>query len=388
MNRVRKQSASRRTGMVVDDAPLAGVPDAFHELPLQVYAGDANWIPERARHISSLLASPSGSVRVAVVPGKARAAGFCRPAARLDGRRACYFGLWETAGDGVYDRRVIGAIKDFARERGCEILVGPIDFSTHVRYRLRLSAEAEAAPIPGEPYNPPSYPSRLRALGFARRASYLTQIAEGDSLARTVETRRPVQRRLEREGYRFERLDADAWCGLQAQVVQLTQSIFGQNFAYTPPTDAEIATIYGAGLGARLHPCASGVAYGPRGDIAAIALAFPNYAPLLVQGASDLRVEQRDLSYADHAPLLRRLGETAVVLKTVGTAPEHRRRGLAEAITGWSVARACEHGARRVYGALIHERSPSRRLLGSCREARWYGLYATPLTEPRARETC
>jgi GNAT superfamily N-acetyltransferase len=380
----RRPHNGRARRMVVADCPCAGAPDAFHELAERVYRRDKMQIPRARDHVDAALREDNewfdqGAARLLVVPGGARAIAFSRPGVRVDGRPASFFGLWESSGDPAAEVSVMTAVKDFAREHGSGALVGPVDFSAPVRYRLRLSAEPRGEPLLGEPYNPPWYPRRLRALGLRRRGVYLTQVLDGGDIERALRANDSAVASLERQGYTFEQLDADAWLTLLPELRELTNKIFAEELGFSPAIRTGLENACAPEIAARLDPYTSGVGFGPDGRVAALSLCFPNYAPLVRRAAGADAIDEAELSWAEHAPVLRDRGELKLVLRHVAAAPDHRGRGLARAMATWSLQRAAEEHAVGAFASLIHVDSPSRRLAATCSGRRWYALFETPL---------
>lgn len=364
---------------------LCTLPAGFLDLPRQVYRDDPFWIPESDAAVARAFdraANPWFVGRESQTwcePGRARLAAFHDPRLALDGEGAAFFGYFESTGDEAPEARLFAAAGAWARARGARSLVGPIDFSTFGRYRLRLSAEPGAVPFPGEPYGRPGYAQRLEAAGFARRETYVTQVADADTARSLRDARRDMPDRLRAQGYRFDSLRPAAWRARLPELHRLADAIFGGNFAYTPLPFAAFAAACGEALVSRCCPRTSVVAYGPGGDLAGLFLVQPHYGPLVVQEAGNERVPVEDLRYADHWPRLAARAFRQAVLKTVGVAAAHRRRGLMEAMTVEVLDRG--DGLYDAWlGALIREGNPSRRFGAAegVRE-RTYALYARAL---------
>ncbi|MGZ3443915.1 MAG: hypothetical protein ACXVDD_30555, partial [Polyangia bacterium] len=273
----------------------AELPAGFLELPHQLYRDDPRWIPEEPDAVARAFSPANrwlqtGMAQPFCLPGRARAAAFFDPRCAIDGVPAAFFGYWESVGDLEADRALFARVVEWARARGAARLYGPINFSTAFGYRVLLSAEPDALPFPGEPYNPPWYGERLGALGLELERRYLTQRIDRDRARASLERHRPLRLRLEERGYRFSQLDHAEWLGRLAELHGLADQMFAGNFAYTPFGFDEFAAAYGASMLRRLWRELSVVAHAPNGEIAGFFLVYPHYGPLVVQAAGGARI--------------------------------------------------------------------------------------------------
>jgi GNAT superfamily N-acetyltransferase len=363
------------------DGP-SGVDDAFVELPAIVYRDDPDWIPEEASGVQRAFSTENdwfatGDAVTLCVPGVARLAVFRAHECCVDGHPAAFFGYWEEVGAPDAGGELFEAAKTWARAHGAERLYGPINFTTHGAYRLRLEAEPGARPFIGEPYNPTSYPARLESLGFAVARRYITQLNTAPLSAERIDLAR---RALVGAGYTLSPLDGNRWRSLLPEIKPLTDAIFAQNFAFTHVSYESFAKGYGESVARRLCPRTSRLAYGPGGDLAGFALVYPDYAPLANQSEGARRVPASELSFAEHALELERRGERTGIVRTIGVAPAHRGRGLSHALGAAVVSAGSAHYDRWM-AALIREDNVSRRF-GDTQPTvvRRYGLYVTDVT--------
>jgi hypothetical protein len=360
------------------------LPAGFLELPGAIYSEDPHYIPESPDELQALFGSDNpwfghGAARTFCIPGRVRAAAFRAHGLAVAGRAAAWFGFWESAGHQDANAAVIARVRSWATAHGAAELYGPVNFSTALDYRLRLSAHDGGLPFPGEPYNPPSYADQLEALGFRLVRRYATQILHEAAVRATAEHTLPILEGLERQGYSFARLDPDRWQRHAGELLELTNAVFADNFAFTPMTGREFAARFGPGFAARLTPEGSVIAYGPQGEVAGVCLTMPHYGPLVAQAAGADRVRTNELCYTRHAAALARHGPPTWVLKTIGTSPAHRRHGVAAGMVGAMLQRGLGLGLATLFGALIREDNPSRRLARGEQAERCYGLYTAPL---------
>lgn len=372
------------SGAVVSRDGVEGVGADFLELPAMVYARDPNWIPEEADAVARAFSAANPwfvgrSARTFVVPGLARAAAFYDPALEIKGERVAFFGYWESAGDADADLAVMDDVRAWARARGAQRLYGPIQFTTAHTYRFLVSAEPNALPMPGEPYNPLHYAKQIEALGFAVERRFLTLIVSATDAARTYEKRASLHAKLASVGYRFERLDSKVWMESLDDLYEVVESSFHDNFAYAPMTIAQFRAVAGESIAKKLSPELSFVVYAPGGAIAGFAVANPHYGPLIVASAGAARVKTSDLSYEVHAPLLAKMGPIDYVLKTICLVPEHQKVGLGAVVVALFGKKHVEAGGGRVFGALTREDGVPRHLTEGADAERWYALYTSAL---------
>ena len=360
-----------------------GVDDAFVELPRLVYANDPDWIPEDVEELRRAFSAVNpwfgegrGRALALCAPGRARLAVFRQPGCTVAGGAAAFFGYWEEAGDGAGSAALFAAAEECARAEGATVMLGPVNFTTHGSYRLRVDASG-GTPFPGEPYNPARYPCLLERLGYEPAQWYVTQLGapHGEPLAAKARRRDAV---LD-AGYRVESLDSSRWMAMLPELHGAADEIFGDAFAYTPVPYAHFAAAYGARVARRLCPHTSLVARDAEGALAGFLLAYPQYGPLVVQGSKLGRVAASALRYDEHAALLARAGERTAIIKTVGVAKVHRRRGLMDALAVTALERGRPHYDRWI-AALMRADNPSRRFgLAHVDGQRTYVLYGKPL---------
>jgi hypothetical protein len=208
---------------MLDARGIEGVADEFVKLPWAVYGEDPVWIPEdpielRWRFSDGNAWFERGDAHWWCIPGQARLAAFFVPDTRVDGRSVAYFGFWETTGDDRGSRRLFEAAESWARARGAEQLIGPIEFTTFSRYRLLTGGEADARPFLQEPYNPLSYPEIVRSLGYKPLPiPYFTHVLTREHQHLIADLLEPHVARVEGLGYRLERMDPGAVDGQPAR---------------------------------------------------------------------------------------------------------------------------------------------------------------------------
>lgn len=359
------------------------LPPGFCAVARQVYARDPLWIPEDAAAIERAFSKDNpwfaGGEALPLVADGARVAGFFQPSLRVEGRSVAFFGYYERAPGGD-DGPLFKQVERWAKDRGAQDLYGPIDFTTYGNYRVLLNPAPGRAPFVGEPYNRAGVAERLTDLGFELDQTYLSQLGTAKQARDLARHHRPRLEALEMEGYLIELLTVDAWMERLPEIHAMIDSVFGANFAYSPLSYSTFERVCGESFIRKTHRDCSVVAWGPDDDLAGFFLAYPDYGALVRQGAAE-RVAVSDLDFErHHAALLERDPKPRIVAKTVGVAPDHRRRGVMQGLTVLLSERAaplCDHW----YGATIRADNPSRRYgEGTVEASRWYGLFRKRLS--------
>jgi GNAT superfamily N-acetyltransferase len=136
------------------------------------------------------------------------------------------FGFLELEDDAEAMRALLGAAEDWLRQRGCERMVGPMDFSMNEESGVLIEGH-ELAPLIRQPWHPPYYQRLCEEAGLEKamdlyswfldisdREDMLPILFELDKRAREehgVEIRRMSRRHLRQEMDRFAEIYNAAW---------------------------------------------------------------------------------------------------------------------------------------------------------------------------------
>ena len=86
-----------------------------------------------------------------------------------------YLGFYECADDDNTAKFLFDSAAEFAREKGCKSLVGPVDCSFWIKYRLKTNM-FDKAPYTGEPYNLEYYKKQFFNNAFECVARYTSNV--------------------------------------------------------------------------------------------------------------------------------------------------------------------------------------------------------------------
>lgn len=321
----------------------APLPEAFVELPAQVYAQDPHWLGEDDSALRAAFDASrnpwfaTGRAWLGVVPGRARVAGFFQPGQLVDGEPAVFFGYWECQPDTLEDNRALfDALRGWAREQGATRVYGPINFTTYGAYRIRLDGFADGA-FPGEPWNPPHYAGMLAQLGFEERYRYQSTFNRTATILEAVKADYLRVKPTLEQTVTLEALTPAFWLAHLDELYGFVDQVFAGNFAYTPVSREAFVAQCGQPYADRFCPHTSVLARAHDGRIAGFFLVYPDYAPLLRQG-NPQRARAGDIRYATHAAQLPH--PRRALAKTGGVHPDFRALGLFTAMGCELVLRA------------------------------------------------
>jgi hypothetical protein len=353
----------------------------FLELPYQVYANDPNWIPEYQQGVEKQF-SPANryfeqgnSVWLSFEPNVVRLAGFFNPEFSIEGKKVAFFGFWETINSLAANKRLFADFEKWAKSKGATVFYGPINFSTTFgNYRIRLN-HFDKGSFLGEPYNPPYYKKLLESLGYQCQYLYKSDISYDlpkalDDYKKTI----AYLRSKLASHFTFISLTRDYWLDNLEEIYRCIDTIFQNNFAYSSLDYESFRELFGQSLANRLFEKASILALDKENKIAGIMITFPDFAPLLRQGATN-RIQQENIDYRKHFALLPEpvLG----LIKVAGILPQYRRLGhlfvalIADVLQRF-ISESCYYGACVTY----KEGKFSSGIAGEyADETREYGLY-------------
>jgi predicted N-acetyltransferase YhbS len=237
--------------------------------------------------------------------------------------------------------------------QGCTLAVGPMNGSTHRRYRLLTERGAEPLFFL-EPDNPDPWPDHFTENGFGVLARYCS--AMQPNLDWNDPRSPSVERRLAARGIHIHAVDPANVEDDLRRIYSVVTTSFRDSFLFTPIAEAELLKQY--------RPL------------------VPLVEPELVLLAEH---EERPVGFLFVIPdwLQAQRGQQidTLILKTVAVLPEYAGRGLVGVLIARGLQAARRLGYTRVIHALMRERSASLRLSGRYggEVIRRYALFARQL---------
>ncbi|MCC3160437.1 hypothetical protein LJ737_24585 [Hymenobacter sp. 15J16-1T3B] len=230
-----------------------------------------------------------------------------------------FFGFWETMPNAALNEEAFELLRADARQRGRRRLVGPVDFNTYHRYRLRLPPAPGWGVFDREPVNPDYYPALLAGLGLAPVSTFESRRIRPQDVPAVYTEKDMLLRELAKIPFDFIPLNEHTWQEHETAIFELVQAIFGANPGYRPVPLAQFRLLYNRQYAAKLCPHTS-VLFRDQasGELAALSFCHPNYTDLALPDDAP-PVFERDFP---------RLARKQLLAKTVGVHPAYRQRGL------------------------------------------------------------
>ena len=151
--------------------------------------------------------------------------------------RAAHFGFFEAA-DEATAAALLGAAEGFARELGCDRILGPASYSSNDPFGLLVEG-FDQRPVVMMPYNPPAYAAWIDAAGY-EKAKDLVALYGYQPDAHVPRIRRIAERIQRRGGYRLRELDLRRFRDEVRLVQDLYNRAWEKNWGFVPLTPAEL----------------------------------------------------------------------------------------------------------------------------------------------------
>lgn len=260
--------------------PNSPLPDSFKEIALSVYSKLDLPTPSSENTLSYLFSRQnsyfkSGDTVVLVEPGVARLAGFYSRSLKVNGKKAAFFGFWETLDVFEPNRRLFEQVENWAKKQGAEELYGPVQFSTFGRYRLQLSHFGEGETFEQEPSNPEYYVTLMSRLGFKLDQVYSTyRSTKVEAIRDAVEKMAGKAFHLESQQFRAHPITEEYVKERAADLLDAVNDVFSDNFAFTPIDDSSFKAAFSARFIERICPKTSFVIEHASKKIAALCICY------------------------------------------------------------------------------------------------------------------
>ena len=244
----------------------------FLAIAPHIYAHDPFWPgedeAEMARQFSA--ANPfmqQGRVWTGYIRDCARLTGFATLNAA--GETVVNFGFWETINNRIPNHRLFRALMRWAKAQGASRLIGPINFCTLGKFRLRLDTPT-CAPFAGEPYNPPWYQHLLGQMGFQPLARYFSLFEEAD-VVRQLSLPGEDIGRWRTADFSLQPLTPALWQAHRQALYALITRHFANNIGWSISSEALFDWHFNADtLQPYCQASGSCLAFGPQGDVAGL----------------------------------------------------------------------------------------------------------------------
>ncbi len=226
----------------------------FIALPFRLYRGDPLWVPPLIAERRSFLDPrhnpffEHAEAALWLARRDGRVVG--RISSHIDhrhdathGEHAGLFGFFECEDDIAVAGALLERARAWCREHGADRLRGPLSFSLNHECGLLVDGW-DGPPVFMMPYNPPSYPTLLERLGFARAIDLVTYTLRradvgGDTGRLPKELVRKAEAARCQAGVTVRRGDIGAFDAEIARGLEIFRAAWRDNWGFVPPTDRE-----------------------------------------------------------------------------------------------------------------------------------------------------
>jgi GNAT superfamily N-acetyltransferase len=159
------------------------------------------------------------------------------------GGKDAMFGFFESVEDPEVVRALFDAAAEWARERGRERLLGPMDFTTNDEIGILIEG-FERQPMILEPWHPPYYQRLIEAEGFGKAMDVLMwelrmgQLKEGEKFDPSIHE--AAEKALHDEGITIRNMRKRDMAGEVRRFMDVYNEAWGDNWGFVPITDAEV----------------------------------------------------------------------------------------------------------------------------------------------------
>jgi GNAT superfamily N-acetyltransferase len=161
----------------------------------------------------------------------------------FQGGNDAIFGFFESVEDAEVSTALLEAASGWARERGRERLLGPMDFTTNDEIGILVEG-FERRPMILEPWHPPYYGPTIEAAGFAKAMDVLMwelqfgQLKEGERFDPAIHA--AAEKALREEGIVIRNLRKREMTDEVRRFTDVYNEAWGANWGFVPVTDAEV----------------------------------------------------------------------------------------------------------------------------------------------------
>lgn len=158
-------------------------------------------------------------------------------------RESAYIGFFECIDDPEAARCLFDAAEEKARSLGCTAVIGPVDASFWIRYRLKTNC-FDLLPYTGEPYNLSYYGELFSGSGYGVSGEYHSN--RYDTVPQSFLTQKNV-RRLQyftEKGYSVCSLEKETFDKCLREIYRMLISLYADFQTFSPITEDEFCALY------------------------------------------------------------------------------------------------------------------------------------------------
>ncbi len=153
------------------------------------------------------------------------------------------FGFFESADDPEVAAALLGAATEWARGKGRDRILGPMDFTTNDEIGILIEGY-ERRPMILEPWHPPHYRGLIEAEGFEKAMDVqmwelqFGDLKEGERFDPSIHA--AAEKALHDEGIAIRNMRKRDMAGEVRRFMDVYNEAWGDNWGFVPITDAEV----------------------------------------------------------------------------------------------------------------------------------------------------
>jgi GNAT superfamily N-acetyltransferase len=153
------------------------------------------------------------------------------------------FGFFETSEDPEVARALLDTVREWARDKGRQRILGPMDFTTNDEIGILIEG-FERRPRILEPWHPPFYTQLIEAEGFTKAMDVLMwdlqfgQLKDGEKFDPAIHA--AAEKALRDEGITIRNLRKREMADEVRRFMDIYNEAWGDNWGFVPITDAEV----------------------------------------------------------------------------------------------------------------------------------------------------
>ncbi len=153
------------------------------------------------------------------------------------------FGFFETAEDPEVAAALLGAACEWARGKGRQRILGPMDFTTNDEIGILIDGY-DRRPMILEPWHPPHYRELIEAEGFAKAMDVqmwelqFGDLKQGERFDPSIHA--AAEKALHDEGIAIRNMRKRDMAGEVRRFMDVYNEAWGDNWGFVPITDAEV----------------------------------------------------------------------------------------------------------------------------------------------------
>lgn len=153
------------------------------------------------------------------------------------------FGFFESADDPEVVRALLAAAGEWAKDKGRERILGPMDFTTNDEIGVLIEG-FERQPMILEPWHPPYYQRLIEAEGFTKAMDVLMwelrmgELKEGEKFDPSIHE--AAEKALHDEGITIRNMRRREMAAEVRRFMDVYNEAWGKNWGFVPITDAEV----------------------------------------------------------------------------------------------------------------------------------------------------